>query len=522
MNIKKQQKWKSISLLVFAFTASLFLFTNCGSDDDVYVAPQITFSEDGKVPERNEVSFSQESGSKTIEINSNRDWTIIKEANTDWIDITLTEGNAGTASVTITVKSNEGAARKGFFTIQASTAKIAIRVNQASVDGKEFKYYTIQELRNMYAESGKDTWTVTEPLLLEAVVISDRSGGNSTSLKNGFLQDKEGVGLTFRVTESIHEFDMGDEINLDLEGAVISQYAGAVQLGFSTSKAMVQAKGVSVAPKELTVEEINNGNYDATLVRVKGVQFQDYIGLTYFDGDFSAQNRTLENESGSKIIARTARYSKFKDEPLPKGSGDIVGIMSVFNGTWQLTIRNLKDVSGMSNDESTRFIEDTPGGPGGDILNEPLAAKIGSFTEYKVLGEADWFGHSYGGDEYVRVTGFQKGANENWLISPAMDLSGVSSARLSFRNAVAHWVGDEEKQLTVRVSSSYNSGNPTAVEWETIKFNLPPDGSYYEWADVSVLIPASMIGKPKVHLAFRYANEDGKACTWQVHKVVVK
>lgn len=175
MNIKKQQKWKSISLLVFAFTASLFLFTNCGSDDDVYVAPQITFSEDGKVPERNEVSFSQESGSKTIEINSNRDWTIIKEANTDWIDITLTEGNAGTASVTITVKSNEGAARKGFFTIQASTAKIAIRVNQASVDGKEFKYYTIQELRNMYAESGKDTWTVTEPLLLEAVVISDRS-----------------------------------------------------------------------------------------------------------------------------------------------------------------------------------------------------------------------------------------------------------------------------------------------------------------------------------------------------------
>ena len=179
MNIKKQQKWKSISLLVFAFIASLFLFTNCGSDDDVYVAPQVEFAEDGTVPERNEVSFSQESGSKTIEITTNRDWTIKKEEDADWIDITLVKGEEGSTALTITVKSNEGAARKGFFTIQASTAKITIRVNQASVDGKEFKYYTIQELRDMYAENGKDTWTVTEPMLLEAIVTSDRAGGNS-------------------------------------------------------------------------------------------------------------------------------------------------------------------------------------------------------------------------------------------------------------------------------------------------------------------------------------------------------
>ena len=522
MNIKKQQKWKSISLLVFAFIASLFLFTNCGSDDDVYVAPQVEFAEDGTVPERNEVSFSQESGSKTIEITTNRDWTIKKEEDADWIDITLVKGEEGSTALTITVKSNEGAARKGFFTIQASTAKITIRVNQASVDGKEFKYYTIQELRDMYAENGKDTWTVTEPLLLEAVVTSDRAGGNSTSLKNGFLQDKDGVGLTFRVTESIHEFDMGDELSLDLEGAVFSQYAGAVQLGFSTSKAVVQATNVSVAPKEVTIEEVNSGNYDGVLVKVKDVQFQEYMGLTYFEGTASAHSRTLENEDGAKIVARTARYAKFKDELLPKGSGNIVGILSVFNNNWQLNIRNLNDVKEMSNDESTRFVQETPGTPGGVILNEPFAAKIGSFTEHRVVGEADWFGHTYDGEEYVRVSGYQKGANENWLVSPAMDFSEVTDARLTFRNAVAHWVGDEDKTLTVWATSKYESGDPTKVEWEKVTFNLPPAGSYYEWADVATVIPKSMMGKPKVHIAFRYTNEDGKACTWQIHKVVVK
>ena len=521
MNIKQQQIWKSISLLIFAFTASLSLFIGCASDDDVYVEPQVVISENGTTPERNEISFSQESSSKTIEITSNREWKITKPNDTDWIDIAITDGDVGTTPVTVTVKSNQGNPRKGFFTIQASTATITVRVNQASVDGVEFEYFTIQEIRDMYTESGQETFVINKPLLLEAVVISDREGGNSTSLKNGFLQDKAGTGITFRVTESIHEFDMGDEVNLDLEGAVLSQYAGAIQLGFSTSKAIVQATDVAIAPKEVTIEEINSSYLDGTLVKIKDVQFQDYIGLTYYEGTGSAHNRTLENEDGDKIVARTARYADFKDEPLPKGSGNIVGILSVFNNNWQLNIRNLNDVKEMSNDESTRYVQETPG-DGGDILNEPFAAKIGSFTEHKVIGEADWFGHSYDGEEYVRVTGYQKGANENWLISPTMDLSEVTEARLTFRHAVAHWVGDEDKTLTVWASSKYKAGNPTEIEWEQIEINLPPVGSYYEWANVSTTIPKSMLGKSSVHLAFRYTNEEGQACTWQVHKVVVK
>lgn len=518
MNIKQQQIGKGIALLTAVFAATLFLFTSCANDDDVYVAPHVTIAEGGEIPERNEVSFSQEATSKTIDITTNREWKITKDDDADWIDISTTEGSEGTSSVTITVKSNEAPSpRKGYFTIKASTAVIKVRVNQASADGVGFEYYTIEDIRTKYAESGSDTWTITEPWLLEAVVISDRESGNSTSLKNGFIQDENGHGLAFRVTETIHEFDLGDEISLDLQGGVVSQYGGAVQLAFSTSKAIVQATGVSVAPQPLTIEEIKSGYYDGTLVKVTNVQFREYIGLTYFEGDFSAHSRTIENEDGATMDVRTARYADFSDEPLPKGSGNLTGILSVFNNNWQLNIRNLGDVE-MSDDASTRYVIE---GPGDEILNEPFAAKIGSFTEYRVLGEADWFGHTYGGDEYVRVTGYQKGANENWLISPAMDLSEVSSARLTFSHAVAHWTGNEKEDLTVWISSKYKEGNPTEVEWEQITINLPADGSYYVWEDVSVVLPSSMMGKKSVHLAFRYTNEDGKACTWQVHKVVV-
>ncbi len=80
----------------------------------------------------------------------------------------------------------------------------------------------------------------------------------------------------------------------------------------------------------------------------------------------------------------------------------------------------------------------------------------------------------------------------------------------------------KNKTLTVWATSKYESGDPTKVEWEKIAFNLPPASSYYEWADVATVIPKSMMGKAKVHIAFRYTNEEGKACTWQIHKVVVK
>jgi len=354
MKTKKQQIWKSISLLVFAFATSLFLFTNCSDDDDDFTEPQLTISDEGQI------AFEKDAGSKTIDIKTNREWKVTIEDDADWIDVTPTSGLEGTATLTVTVKSNDGGAREGFFTIIASTERKTVTVTQAGEDGSVIEYNTIEEIRAMYADKGQDEWTIAEPLKLKAVVISDRVGGNSPSLRNGFIQDESGKGLAFRVTESIHEFNMGDEVNINLEGAVVSEYAGAVQLGFSTTAAKVQAKDVGVTPKELTIEEILDGAYDATLVKIKDVQFKDYKNLNYYEGEENATNRTLENCNNANIIARTTKYAKFKDEALPRGNGHIVGIMSVFNGTWQLTIRNLNDVSEMSNDESTRCTPDVP------------------------------------------------------------------------------------------------------------------------------------------------------------------
>ena len=139
------------------------------------------------------------------------------------------------------------------------------------------------------------------------------------------------------------------------------------------------------------------------LVKLKDVQFQDYIGLAYYEGTGSAHNRTLENEDGAKIVARTARYAKFKDEPLPKGSGNIVGILSVFNNNWQLNIRNLNDVKEMSDDESTRYVKR----PRDEILNELFASKLVLLQNTKQWrSRLVW--PNVDGEEYVRITDIKK------------------------------------------------------------------------------------------------------------------
>ena len=320
------------------------------------------------------------------------------------------------------------------------------------------EYKTIEEIRTMYTQSGEEELTITEALELKAVVISDRVGGNSTSLKNGYIQDEAGNGLGFRTTED-HEFNLGEELIIDLEGAVISVYGNALQLGFAPAKATVNATGVTVTPKILTIEQVLDGMYDGVLVKVKDVQFKEYEGHTYYEGTYSAHNHAIENENGKTIDVRTAKYASFKDDALPKGSGDIVGIMTVFNGDWQVYPRNKSDLAGMSDDVSTRFTveggsdpvepeEPSPDSkllfPGSDFNN--WTTFTSSLNKYGVT-----FGKESksGGREGSGAMQFEGQHDKNAYVFTAVVPEGFSAAD---KTKITFWVkGTSVKSLSMNV-----------------------------------------------------------------------
>ena len=325
----------------------------------------------------------------------------------------------------------------------------------SEVPSGEFK--TIEDIRTMYTSSGEEKLTITEALKLKAVIITDRAGGNSTSLKNGYLQDEAGNGIGFRATVD-HEFNMGEELIIDLEGAEISKYGEALQLGFAPDKATVNATDVAVAPKVLTIEQVLDGMYDGVLVKVKAVQFKEYEGHTYYEGTQSAYNHAIENANAKTIDVRTAKYATFKDDALPKGSGDIVGVMTVFDGAWQVYPRNKADLSGMSDDVSTRF-GDNGGGDPGDPDPDPGSKLLfpgADFNDWsKFTGSLNSFGVTFGkeskteGREGSGAMHFDGQHDENSYVFTAVVPEGFSAAG---KTKIVFWVkGTAVKSLSMNV-----------------------------------------------------------------------
>ena len=166
-------------------------------------------------------------------------------------------------------------------------------------------------------------------------------------------------------------------------------------------------------------------------------------------------------------------------------------------------------------------------GTGSEILNETLGTQssFDKFTAVSVKGEQVWtFDSQY---SCVKMSGYADGAtvpNEDWFISPAMDLAGKSSATLSFTHAFgpAYAMPDtdaKKAQYTVWVSNDFN-GDVTAATWTELK-GMVYGTEGWGWVNSGDLaIPAANL-KANCRVAWKYVCET-ESSTWEFKEVVVK
>lgn len=162
---------------------------------------------------------------------------------------------------------------------------------------------------------------------------------------------------------------------------------------------------------------------------------------------------------------------------------------------------------------------------GDEILNETLMtqASFDKFTTVNVKGNQVWnFSSQYG----AMMSGFNNDTqateeNEDWFISPAMDLTGKSAVTLTFNHAFGPKgsLPVDKSQYTVWVSNDFNE-DVTAASWTQIT-----GITYGEtvWGYVSagnLAIPAENL-KANCRIAWKYTCTD-KSATWEVKEVVVK
>jgi len=143
------------------------------------------------------------------------------------------------------------------------------------------------------------------------------------------------------------------------------------------------------------------------------------------------------------------------------------------------------------------------------------------WTKYSVTGAQEWqldTNYGVGGSNCAKMSGYAgtNNVNEDWLISPAFDLSELTSAALSFKTA-SKFSGNP---LEVKVSSDYAGGDPNTATWTDLSATLDLDTNNYNWTGSGIIDISSFAGG-NVYVAFKYTSTSSASTTWEVDNVKI-
>ncbi len=375
---------------------------------------------------------------------------------------------------------------------------------------------TIAQLKGMYTGTLD---TVNDTVVIQGIVVANDESGNF--YKTLVIQDHSGaLEVKLNRTNLYTEFKVGQRVFIKCGGMFLGTYGGLIQLGYIYNGSIGQLPDIMIdahlfrdslpgappAERMLTIPSFS-ANDLSVLVKIENVHFPESGEVFALSSSIqSATNRNLEDDDGNVVILRTSGYANFAAALLPKGKGSIVGILSVYNGDYQLYIRDLKDLVAW----------DTAAGVNTSIIEENFDADPSGWIKYSVASNKDWYWSStylamvangYGGDV----------PSNDWLISPAINLGGVQDPLLSFRTWTRYTDTGLANPLDVMISTNYSgSGNPTTATWTPLNCTLSPTNSQ-TWTSSGDIDLSAYQGV--VYVAFQYRSSgvtSNTAASWEV------
>lgn len=406
---------------------------------------------------------------------------------------------------------------------------------------------TIAKYKEIFANVPAEGKMIEEDFAIRAVVVGNDISGNI--YKQIYVEDATG-GLSIGIDQNniANDYPVGQEVVIKLQGLAATSYGGAIQLGMDNKNPKNTRIPYEIAkqhllknkwpdakkamPKVTTIGSITDAMI-GTLIQLEDVYFEKGGELNYADQELNAVNRILKDKSGKSLYVRNSKYATFANDKLPKGNGTVVGILSKFGSDYQLFLRSADDCFGFSGKEpeTSGGTTPTPDQPstGAVIYSEDFAKDLGKMTPFSIEGAQTWkINTQY---KNANISGFADGknnANEDWLVTPAFDLTAAKSASISFDHTISQGktkVVDPAKmkvEQTIWVSSNFN-GDVKSAQWEQLTIPTWPSGK--DWTTVKsgdIALPASMLGKANVVIAFKYISSAEHSSTWQLKNVAVK
>lgn len=228
----------------------------------------------------------------------------------------------------------------GVYTLYSGSGELQIRdlndvsMNDIRCDGTNGQTVVmpIDSIRMLY--SGTNTNAPTGKKI-RATVISDYS----TTMINGqniYVQDAT-AGIQVRFTAA-HSFAKGTILEINVSGQQISEFHGVLQLNNVPIGNVVAIGPGSVAPRATSIDQLNlNYNaWEATLVTVTGVTISGTPGV--YSGS------KIVTDGVNTITLFSSSTSTFANDSIKTGPVTITGILSEYDGTKEILIRNSTDV----------------------------------------------------------------------------------------------------------------------------------------------------------------------------------
>lgn len=402
----------------------------------------------------------------------------------------------------------------------------------------ETNVVSIADLKARYASTiaSNGYVKIEEDMQIKGVVTGNDYAGNI--YQQIPVQDETGALVVGVSASALHGFlPEGQEILIDLKDLYIGGYGEQCQIGSvytspNTGKtgigrmdrytwqkhfrligeadvAKADALAEDFDPSKLTDASYMEANA-GKLMTIRRVSFLNADGKSVFapdDGSVAltsnCANRALKEYSSKNIVVRTSTYADFAQEIIPEGTKDIKGIFTRYYDTWQILLRSTDDII----DSPTAVFSESFTESQGDFVIEDVNKEEG--LEYVW----SWGGPNYG----MKGTGYDSANKINYksdsrLISPAIDLSALTSATLTFDQA-GNFFSKMQDDCSVEVSTDRQT-------WTPLKIKVWPDGNSWTFVHSTAdLTPYA--GQSSVYIAFHYTSKE-KAGTWEVKNVVVE
>ena len=161
--------------------------------------------------------------------------------------------------------------------------------------------------------------------------------------------------------------------------------------------------------------------------------------------------------------------------------------------------------------------------PGGEVQNMPytqsFASDFGTYMTYDLQGAQSWE-IKYNAATMTGYVGGSYYANEDWLISSPVAITGVTDAKMTMVY-IARYFSGLNSDVTIWASENYTWGNsPETASWTQVATALSEGNNWNDFLSTEISL-SQFVGKT-VTVAVKYLSTNSEAGTIEIQSITIE